>query len=92
MAVVNDLFIRQVIGWSMGPNIHRELAINALLIAVWRRKPQSNVLVHSDQGNQFSSYDWQAFLKAHILQQGMNRRGNCRDDAVAESFFRLLKR
>ena len=92
LAVVIDLFSRQVIGWSMGPRMDRELAINALLMAVWRRQPQSTVLVHSDQGSQFSSYDWQAFLKAHNLQPSMSRRGNCHDNAVAESFFQLLKR
>lgn len=70
----------------------RDLAINALLMAVWRRQPQSTVLVHSDQGSQFSSYDWQAFLKIHNLQPSMSRRGNCHDNAVAESFFQLLKR
>jgi putative transposase len=92
LAVVIDLFSRQVIGWSMGPRMDRELAINALLMAVWRRQPQSTVLVHSDQGSQFSSYDWQAFLKAHNLQPSMSLRGNCHDNAVAESFFQLLKR
>ena len=50
------------------------------------------MLVHSDQGSQFSSYDWQDFLKAHNLQPSMSRRGNCHDNAVAESFFQLLKR
>eukprot|EP01036_Dinobryon_divergens_P062055 gene62055-biopygen41756 len=70
----------------------RDLAINALLMAVWRRQPQSTVMVHSDQGSQFSSYDWQAFLKTHNLQPSMSRRGNCHDNAVAESFFQLLKR
>jgi len=85
-------FSRQVIGWSMGPRMDRDLAINALLMAVWRRQPQSTVMVHSDQGSQFSSYDWQAFLKAHNLQPSMSRRGNCHDNAVAESFFQLLKR
>ena len=49
-------------------------------------------MVHSDQGNQFSSDDWQGFLKAHNLQQSMSRRGNCHDNAVAERFFQLLKR
>lgn len=76
----------------MGPRMDRELAINALLMAVWRRQPQSTVLVHSDQGSQFFSYDWQAFLNAHNLQPSMSRRGNCHDNAVAESFFQLLKR
>ncbi len=61
-------------------------------MAVCRRQPQSTVLVHSDQGSQFSSYDWQVFLKAHNLQPSMSRRGNCHDNAVAESFFQLLKR
>ena len=92
LAAVLDLFSRQVIGWSMGPRIDRELAINALLMAVWRRQPTETVMVHSDQGSQFSSYDWRDFCKAHNLQQSMSRRGNCHDNAVAESFFQLLKR
>lgn len=92
LSVVLDLFSRQVIGWSMQPRIDRELAINALLMAVWRRQPQQEVIVHSDQGSQFSSYDWQDFLKAHNLVGSMSRRGNCYDNAVAESFFQLLKR
>ena len=92
LAVVIDLFSRQVIGWSMQPRIDRELAINALLMAVWRRRPSGEVLVHSDQGSQFSSYDWQVFLKEHNLKASMSRRGNCHDNAVAESFFQLLKR
>ena len=87
-----DLLSRQVIGWSMGSRMDRELAINALLMAVWRRQPKQEVLVHSDQGSQFSSYDWQDFLKAHRLVPSMSRRGNCHDNAVAESFFQLLKR
>ena len=92
LSVVLDLFSRQVIGWSMQQRIDRELAINALLMAVWRRQPKAEVIVHSDQGSQFSSYDWQDFLKAHNLVGSMSRRGNCHDNAVAESFFQLLKR
>jgi putative transposase len=92
LAVVIDLFSRQVIGWSMQPRMDRELALNALLMAVWRRQPQDTVTVHSDQGSQFSSHDWQAFLKMHNLMGSMSRRGNCHDNAVAESFFQLLKR
>jgi putative transposase len=92
LAAVLDLFSRQVIGWSMQPRMDRELALNALLMAVWRRQPTETVMVHSDQGSQYSSYDWQDFLKAHNLQQSMSRRGNCHDNAVAESFFQLLKR
>lgn len=92
LAVVLDLFSRQVIGWSMQSRIDRELAINALLMAVWRRQPRQEVVVHSDQGSQFSSHDWQSFLKNHNLVASMSRRGNCYDNAVAESFFQLLKR
>jgi putative transposase len=92
LAAVIDLFSRQVVGWSMQPRMDKELAIGALLMAVWRRKPKQTVMVRSDQGSQFSSYDWQDFLKAHNLQQSMSRRGNCHDNAVVESFFQLLKR
>jgi hypothetical protein len=80
-----------VVGWSSS-RIDRELAMNALLMAVWRRQPTNTVMVHSDQGSQFSSYDWRDFLDEHNLQQSMSRRGNCHDNAVAESFFQLLKR
>ena len=87
LAVVLDLFSRQVIGWSMRSRIDSELVINALLMAVWRRNPTTPVIVHSDRGCQYSSHDWQTFLKAHGLLASMSRRGNCYDNAVAESFF-----
>lgn len=92
LAVVLDLFSRQVIGWSMKPRMCSDLAIDAMLMAVWRRKPQQQVMIHSDQGSQFSSSDWQSFLKANNVVSSMSRRGNCHDNAVAESFFQLLKR
>ncbi len=92
LSAVLDLFSRQVIGWSTGPRINRDLAINALLMAGWHRQPQSTVMVHSNQSSQFSSRDWQALLKTHNLQPSMSRRGNCHDNAVAESFFQSLKR
>lgn len=92
LAVVVDLFSRQVIGWSMQARITSELVLSALLMAVWRRRPAHAVIIHSDQGSQFSSHDWQDFLKAHNLVGSMSRRGNCHDNAVAESFFQLLKR
>ncbi|WP_312352181.1 IS3 family transposase [Pseudomonas sp.] len=88
LAVVLDLFSRQVIGWSMKPR----MCSDAMLMAVWRRKPQQQVMIHSDQGSQFSSSDWQSFLKANNVISSMSRRGNCHDNAVAESFFQLLKR
>lgn len=92
LSVVIDLFSRQVVGWSMKPRMTSDLALDALLAAVWRRKPSGPVMVHSDQGSQFSSGDWQSFLKANHLVGSMSRRGNCHDNAVAESFFQLLKR
>jgi len=69
-----------------------ELVIQALLMAVWRRKPKSRLLIHSDQGSQFTSMEWSSFLKHQNLEHSMSRRGNCHDNAVAESFFNLLKR
>ncbi len=92
LAVVLDLFSRRVIGWSMQPRITKELVLDALLMAVWRRKPEGKVMVHSDQGSQYTSHDWSTFLKDHGLEGSMSRRGNCHDNAVAESFFQLLKR
>ncbi len=92
LGAVMDLFSRRIIGWSMGSRITKELALDALLMAVWRRKPAGKVLVHSDQGSQYTSHDWSEFLSAHGLEGSMSRRGNCHDNAVAESFFQLLKR
>ncbi len=59
---------------------------------VWRRKPTYSVIVHSDQGSQYDSDDWLRFCKQHNLEPGMSRRGNCWDNAVAESFFGSLKK
>ena len=70
----------------------KELVLDALLMAVWRRNPKEEVLIHSDQGSQYTSHDWSDFLKEHNLKGSMSRRGNCHDNAVAESFFQLLKR
>jgi putative transposase len=92
LAVVIDLFSRRVIGWSLQSRQTTDVVLQALLMAVWRRKPKNSVLVHSDQGSQFTSMDWAAFLKHHNLEHSMSRRGNCHDNAVAESFFNLLKR
>ncbi|HFQ3272305.1 TPA: IS3 family transposase [Klebsiella pneumoniae] len=92
LAVVVDLFSRKIIGWSMQSRMTKDIVLNALLMAVWRRNPENQVLVHSDQGSQYTSHEWQSFLKSHGLEGSMSRRGNCHDNAVAESFFQLLKR
>lgn len=83
---------RQVVGWSAQSRMATDLAQQALLAAVWRHKPKARVMIHSDQGSQVTSREWQLFLSQHNLEASMSRRGNCRDNAVAESFFQLLKR
>lgn len=92
LAVVIDLYSRRIVGWAMQSRQPTDLVLQALLMAVWRRKPTDKVLVHSDQGSQFTSLEWASFLKHHNLEHSMSRRGNCHDNAVAESFFNLLKR
>ena len=92
LAVVIDLFSRQVVGWAMRPSLHTDLVLAALLAAVWRRKPPAGLVLHSDQGCQFTSDEWQRFLRSYGIVCSMSRRGNCYDNAVAESFFQLLKR
>lgn len=92
LAVVIDLFSRRVVGWSMQSRMITDLVLQALMMAVWRRNPQKTVTIHSDQGSQFTSGEWLSFLGQHNLEASMSRRGNCYDNAVAESFFQLLKR
>lgn len=67
LSVVIDLYSRQVVGWSMRPQMTVELVLNSLPMALWRRKPEGKVLIHSDQGSQYSSHDWFSFLKSHNL-------------------------
>jgi putative transposase len=69
-----------------------DLALQALLAAVWQRKPKAKVMIHSDKGSQFSGSEWQVFLGQHNLEASMSRGGNCHENAVAERFFLLLKR
>lgn len=91
LTIVLDLFSRQVVGWSMKSNPRADLVIDALLMALWRRKPKGRVLIHSDQGVQYTCADWRKFVSDNNLELSMSRRGNCHDNAVAESFFSLLK-
>lgn len=76
----------------MKQRMTKELVLDALLMAVWRRKPKHRAVVHSDQGSQYTTHDWSSFHKSNNLEGSMSRRGNCHDNAVAESFFQLLKR
>ena len=91
LATVLDLFSRQIVGWSMKPRMSTDLIMDALLMASWKRRPKQEVLIHSDQGSQYTSREWRDFLKDHRIKPSMSRRGNCHDNAVAESFFSLLK-
>ncbi len=92
LAAVMDLYSRQIVGWATASAMTSDLVLQALVAAAWRRKPGPGVMVHSDQGSQFTSSDWQSFLKAHRMVPSMSRRGNCHDNAVAESFFSVLKK
>jgi len=91
LAVVMDLFSRRIVGWSTKPTIGRELVLDAVLMAVRIRRPRRAV-VHSDQGSQYGSDDWRRFCRTNHLEPSMSRRGNCWDNAVAESFFSSLKK
>jgi putative transposase len=92
LAVVMDLFSRRIVGWSMKPSLARELVLDAIVMAVSRRRPAKGLVIHSDQGSQCSSDDFQRFCRAHHLEPSMSRRANCWDNAVAESVFSSLKK
>ncbi|WP_414717451.1 IS3 family transposase [Sulfurovum sp.] len=92
LAVVLDLFSRKIIGWAMSHRMTSSLALDALHMAIRRQQPKEDVLLHSDQGSQYSSYAWQNMLKHFNIIPSMSRRGNCYDNAVVESFFKTLKR
>ncbi|MFT6346411.1 MAG: transposase InsO family protein [Myxococcota bacterium] len=91
LATVIDLYSRQVIGWSMANNMKAKLINDALTMAIWKRKPQKGLIWHSDRGSQYASDSHRAILKDHGVIQSMSRKGNCWDNAVAESFFHTLK-
>jgi putative transposase len=91
LAVVMDLYTRMIVGWSMDSRMTRELVMNALRMARFRRKPASGVLHHSDRGSQYCSHDYQALLAEYGMVASMSRKGNCWDNAPMESFFNSLK-
>ena len=91
LAVLIDLYSRQVVGWSMSNKQNRYLVKDALLMAVEARQPKPGLIHHTDQGIQYRSRDYQAILEAHEMIPSMSRKGNCHDNAVAESFFSHLK-
>ena len=92
LAVVIDLFSRKVVGWSMNSRMDSQLVCDALLMALWLRRPAKGLIHHSDRGSQYASKKFRRLLKAYGVQGSMSRKGNCWDNAVAESFFGSLKR
>lgn len=91
LAVVLDLYGRKVIGWAMRERMSAELACEALQMALDRRGGPTGVLVHTDRGSQYCSRAYQQLLRDHGLIGSMSAKGNCYDNACAESFFRTLK-
>ena len=92
LAVMLDLYSRQVVGWQMSHRIDRHLVCDALQAALLTRGNPKGLMVHSDQGVQYASGDYRQVISQHQLVQSMSRRGNCWDNAVAESFFATLKK
>ena len=91
MAVVLDLYSRRVVGWSMQSSMVAQLVSDAMLMAIWRRRPSADLLHHSDRGSQYSSEQFQQLLSQHGVLCSMSRSGNCWDNAAMESFFSTLK-
>lgn len=91
LAMMIDLFSRKVVGWSMSETIDAKLVCDALSMALWRRKFPKGVIVHSDRGSQYASNAFRELLAKHKLVQSMSRKGDCWDNACAESFFHSLK-
>ena len=91
LAVIIDLYSRAVIGWAMHKRMKTTLVTDALKMALMRRKVRSPLLLHSDQGSQYASAEYRAALAANGIECSMSRKGNCWDNAVAESFFHTLK-
>ena len=89
LSTVIDLYSRKVVGWSMSNNMKAELVNNALLMALWQRKPLKGLIWHTDRGSQYASDSHRVIIKQHHIIQSMSRKGDCWDNAVAESFFIL---
>lgn len=91
LAAILDLYSRSVVGWALDTTLSTRLALTALDMAVRRRRPEAGLLHHSDRGCQYTSADYRAQLRALGVEVSMSRKGNCWDNAVAESFFATLK-
>jgi transposase InsO family protein len=91
LAVVMDLFSRQVVGWSMKEHMKTELVLDALRMAWFRRRPEPGAILHSDRGSQYCSHELQHALKGYGMRSSMSRKGNCWDNAPTESLWGSLK-
>ncbi len=91
LATVIDLYSRKIIGWSMSHRMQASLVNDALLMAIWQRKPAKGLVWHTDRGSQYASTSHRNILQEHHIIQSMSRKGDCWDNAVAESFFHTLK-
>jgi putative transposase len=91
LAVVLDLFNREVVGWSIKPRMTADIVVDALKMAWFRRRPAPGLIHHSDRGSQYASGAFQAQLHEYGMQCSMSRKGNCWDNACSESFFNSLK-
>jgi putative transposase len=91
LAMMLDLYSRQVIGWAMSDRNNTKLVVDALQMAISRRCIERPIIVHSDQGSTYAAGDYQALLSQHGMLSSMSRKGECYDNAVAESFFGTLK-
>lgn len=91
LAVFIDLYSRAVVGWAMSSRMTATLVNDALLMATFKRRPTAGLLVHSDRGSQYASLQFQQTLRQHGFVCSMSRKGNCWDNAPAESFFHTLK-
>jgi len=85
LAVVIDLHSRRVIGWAMQSRQTTDVVLQALLMALWRRKPKDKVLIHSDQSSQFTSMNWESFLRHYDLVHSMCRLENCHNNTVVRA-------
>ncbi len=91
LATIIDLYSRKIVGWSMSDKQNRHLVKDALHMAIENRKPKAGLIHHTDQGVQYTAREDKTILEAHDMIQSMSRKGNCHDNAVAESFFSHLK-
>ncbi len=91
VAVVMDLFSRQIVDWAIDNHLRTSLCVSALQMAFWRRKPEAGLLHHSDRGSQYASREYREHLAIMKMRQSMSRKGNCWDNSPTERFFRSLK-